>query len=140
MAAINNIKAIQVICLTKQSNKYKKFLIENKKVLSGIIWHSLLTLPQIDVPVLKSPPVDHNIFFFLFFFGHNIWLVGFPRWCSSKESPCQCRCGFDPWARKMPQRKKWQPLQYSCLENSMDRGAWQVAVNGVAKSWTRLSK
>ena len=27
-------------------------------------------------------------------------------------------------------------LQYSCLENSMDRGAWQVTVHGVAKSWT----
>ena len=31
------------------------------------------------------------------------------------------------------------PLQYSCLENPRDRGAWQVAVHGVAKSWTRLS-
>ena len=28
------------------------------------------------------------------------------------------------------------PLQYSCLENSMDRGAWQVVVHGVANSWT----
>ena len=31
------------------------------------------------------------------------------------------------------------PLQYSCLENSMDRGAWQATVHGVAKSWTWLS-
>ena len=31
------------------------------------------------------------------------------------------------------------PLQYSCLENPMDRGAWWAAVHGVAKSWTRLS-
>ena len=31
------------------------------------------------------------------------------------------------------------PLQYSCLENSMDRGAWQATVDGVAKSWTQLS-
>ena len=31
------------------------------------------------------------------------------------------------------------PLQYSCLENPMDRGAWQAAVPGVAKSQTRLS-
>ena len=30
-------------------------------------------------------------------------------------------------------------LQYSCLENPMDGGAWQAAVHGVAKSWTRLS-
>ena len=28
------------------------------------------------------------------------------------------------------------PLQYSCLENPMDRGAWQAAIHGVAKSWT----
>jgi len=31
------------------------------------------------------------------------------------------------------------PLQYSCLENPMDRGAWQAAVHGFAKSQTRLS-
>ena len=30
------------------------------------------------------------------------------------------------------------PLQYSCLENPMDGGAWWVAVYGVAQSWTRL--
>ena len=30
-------------------------------------------------------------------------------------------------------------LQYSCLENRMDGGAWEAAVHGVAKSWTRLS-
>jgi len=32
------------------------------------------------------------------------------------------------------------PLQYSCLENSMDRGAWQAAVQGVAKRWTQLKR
>ena len=32
------------------------------------------------------------------------------------------------------------PLQYSCLENSMDRGTWWAAVHGVAKSWTRLKR
>ena len=31
------------------------------------------------------------------------------------------------------------PLQYSCLENPMDRGAWRAKVHGVTKSWTRLS-
>jgi len=31
------------------------------------------------------------------------------------------------------------PLQYSCLENPMDRGAWQVMVQGVTKSWTLLT-
>ena len=31
------------------------------------------------------------------------------------------------------------PLQYSCLENPMDRGAWKAAVHGVAERWTQLS-
>ena len=31
------------------------------------------------------------------------------------------------------------PLQYSCLENPMDGGAWWATVHGVTKSWTRLS-
>ena len=32
------------------------------------------------------------------------------------------------------------PLQYSCLENPMDRGAWWAAVHGVAQSWTQLKR
>ena len=31
-----------------------------------------------------------------------------------------------------------KPLQYSCLENPMNRGAWQVTVHWVAKSWTKM--
>ena len=36
-------------------------------------------------------------------------------------------------------RRQWHPLQYSCLENPMDGGAWWAAVHGVARSRTRLS-
>ena len=32
------------------------------------------------------------------------------------------------------------PLQYSCLENPMDRGTWRATVHGVAKSWTQLKR
>ena len=42
------------------------------------------------------------------------------------------------WERS-PGVGKGNPLQYSCLENSMDRGAWWTTVHGVAKSWTQLS-
>ena len=35
-----------------------------------------------------------------------------------------------------PQRGNDNPLQYSCLENSMDRGAWWATIHGIAKSWT----
>ena len=63
---------------------------------------------------------------------------------SSKEPTCQRRRlkrrGFHPWVGKIPWRRKGQPLQYSCLENPMERGAWRVAEHGVAKSWTRLKR
>ena len=40
---------------------------------------------------------------------------------------------------KLPPSSNGTPLQYSCLENPMDGGAWWAAVHGVAKSRTRLS-
>ena len=65
---------------------------------------------------------------------------GFPGGTVVKESACPCRrCGFSPWVRKIPWRRKWRPLQRSCLENPMDRGAWRATAHGVAQSRTRLS-
>ena len=46
---------------------------------------------------------------------------------------------FNLWADKIPWRRKCNRLQYSCLENPMDRGAWWATVYGVTKSWTQLS-
>ena len=48
---------------------------------------------------------------------------------------------FDPQVRKIPWRRELAgyPLQYFCMENPMDRGAWWATVRGVAKSWTQLS-
>ena len=58
--------------------------------------------------------------------GIPIWL---PRWLSGKESTCQCRrrkrLGFNPWVGKIPWCRKGTPHQYTCLENSKGRGAWQ---------------
>ena len=56
----------------------------------------------------------------------------------NKESVCQCkrhkRRRFSPWAGKIPWRRHGNPLQYSFLENSMDRGAWRAAVHRVTES------
>ena len=46
---------------------------------------------------------------------------------------------LDSQVGKIPWRREWQPIQYSCLENSTDRGAWWATVHGVTKSWTQLS-
>ena len=45
----------------------------------------------------------------------------------------------EPWGKPKKTDKYGTPLQYSCLENPMDGGAWWAAVHGVATSWTRLS-
>ena len=69
-------------------------------------------------------------------------IIGLPRWLSGKESTCQGRrfkrYGFDPWVSKNPGVGNGNPLQYFCLENPMNWGAWQATVHDVAKSQTRL--
>ena len=63
--------------------------------------------------------------------------IGLPWWLSIKESACNAG---DPGS--IPglgiSLRKWNgyPLQYYCLKNSMDRGAWWATVHGVAKSQT----
>ena len=64
----------------------------------------------------------------------SVLIIGLPLWLSGKESACQCkRLRFNPWIRKIPREGNGKPLQYSCLENSMSRGAWWTTVHGVAK-------
>ena len=43
------------------------------------------------------------------------------------------RCEFNLWVGRSPEGGNGNPLQYSCLENSVDRGAWQAIVHGVTK-------
>ena len=66
----------------------------------------------------------------------------FPGGTSGKELTSQCRdirdAGLISVLGISPGRGHGNPLQYSCLENLMDRGAWQAIVHGVAKSLTRL--
>ena len=70
-------------------------------------------------------------------------LRDFPAGSSGKESTCQgrsCkRCGSIPRLGSPPGGGNGYILQYSYLENSMDRGAWWSVVHGVAKSQIRLS-
>ena len=47
--------------------------------------------------------------------------------------------GLIPRSGRSPGGGHGNPLQYSCLENPMDRGIWWATVHGVAKSWTRLN-
>ena len=65
-------------------------------------------------------------------------------WCvggsDSKESVCNLgNPGSIPELGRSPGEGNGYPLQYSCLENSMDRGAWWATVHGVSKNQTSLS-
>ena len=65
------------------------------------------------------------------------------RWTSMEaslvnNSPANAEdSGLIPGSERHPREGNGNPLQYSCLENPMDRGSYTV--NAVAKSWTRLS-
>ena len=48
--------------------------------------------------------------------------------------------GLIPGSEKSPGEADGNPLQYSCLENPMERGAWWATVHGVTKSWTQLKQ
>ena len=72
----------------------------------------------------------------------------FPGGASGKEPACQCarrvrRAGLIPASgrsQSLGPEGRGNPLQYSCLEQPMDRGAWRATVHRVAKSWTRLKR
>ena len=68
----------------------------------------------------------------------------FPGGSVPKESTCSAGDlglipGSDPWVRKLPGEGNGNALQYPCLGNLMDRGAWRATARGVTKNQTRLS-
>ena len=69
---------------------------------------------------------------------------GLPQWLSVKRIHLQCRLTGDsgsiPGSGRSPGEMNGNPLQYSSLENPMDRGAWQATVLGIANSQTRLMR
>ena len=84
----------------------------------------------------------YNFISFLFFKFkslHGIW-IWLPQWLSGKESACNSGDAGDvgsiPRLGRSPGGGLGNPLQYSCLENPMDRGTLQATVHGVAESRT----
>ena len=66
--------------------------------------------------------------------------MGFPCSSVSKESACSIGdLGWMPGLGRSPGEGNGNPLQYPCLENLMDTGAWWGAVHGVTKNRARLS-
>ena len=92
------------------------------------------------------------LYFFVIFLGYVLickffiysciyLLIGLPRWLSDKESNAGDSGDKSsiPGLGRFPGGGNGNPRQYSCLENPMDRKAWQTTVHRVTKSWKRLS-
>ena len=72
--------------------------------------------------------------------GTILYMVGFPCGSDGKESSCNAGDpGSVPGLRRSHGEENGYPLQYSCLETSMDRGAWWATVHGITKSQIQLS-
>ena len=70
----------------------------------------------------------------------NTVCYGLPWWLSSKESACSTKVGSVLGLGRSPRGGYVNPLQYSCLESPMDRGAWWAIIDRVTKSWTPLKR
>jgi len=68
------------------------------------------------------------------------YMMGFVNGSDSKESACSTgNLGSVLVLERSLGEGNGYPLQYSCLENPMDRGTWWAKVHGVANSWTQMS-
>ena len=92
---------------------------------------------------LSSLVWDHRRSFFFFFSLESIFHApkltpGFPGVSVVKNPSAKTRdAGSIPKSGRSPGGGNGYPLQYSCLRNSMDRGAWWATVHRVPKSWTQ---
>ena len=68
-----------------------------------------------------------------------VWQVGLPMSLSGEESCNAGDAGLIHGLGRAPGEGNGKPLQYSCSENHMDRGAWWATVHGVAKNRSQLS-
>ena len=70
-----------------------------------------------------------------------VFIIELPQWLSGEESACNAGdAGSIPGSGASPGGGHGSPLQYSCLENPMDRGAWQATVPRVTKGRTQLKR
>ena len=106
----------------------------------SLCWASCMMFPCVSLPLLL---LGVEPFCFLL---HNFWvntdlLWGFPGGSMVKNPPVNAGDGgLIPGSGRSPGGGNDNSLQYTCLENPMDRGAWWATVHGVTKSQTRLKQ
>ena len=97
----------------------------------------------LDIPVLCTQSILVVSFLHICASISQVWYSGYrliPGGSEDKASACHAGDqGLIPGLGRSPGEGNGNPLQYSCLENPMDGGAWWATVHGVTKSRTRLS-
>ena len=137
---------------TKQS---KNTGVGSLSLLEGIFWtqesnqgllHCRWTLYQLNYqgsPLQCTHISKHHVVAFKhtrFLYVKDICKCCFPGGSVGKSSACSAGDpGSVPGSGRSPGEENGNPLQYSCLENSMDRGGWWATIHGVAKNWTQVS-
>ena len=92
--------------------------------------------PRTSIGSQNSKRAWHHLDFCL---AKSMPIMGFPSHSDGKASSFnEGDLGSIPESRRSPREGNGNILQDPCLENSMDRRAWQATVHGAAKSWTRL--
>ena len=72
--------------------------------------------------------------------NYQVACKGFPGGSDGEESSCNAGDLGSILGGRIPGEGDGNPLQYSCLQNPMDRGAWRAAVHGVTKSRTQMTE
>ena len=125
---------------------YNAVVSESWSSISVSVWIMELIFKGYVFKVSHSGDWRNELFLIFFFFFKDEVLMGllhskgFPGGSVSKKSACNVGepCSI-PGSERSPGEGNGNPLQYSCLENSMDRGAWWATVYGVTKSQTQLN-
>ena len=127
------IKVLQIFghCILQTSQIVVTFSIY-MYLCFGIITYSTYIMSTLRVIWLACifPHFENNL--------HILPIQCYSGHASGKEPICQCRRhkrhGFNPWSARSSGEGNDYPLQYSCLENLMDRGPWQATVHSISKS------
>ena len=100
------------------------------------VWSQITTIKQI----LQQSQVPMNILLSITFKGYVYITPGFPSGSDGKESACNMGdLGLIPGLGRSPGEGNGYLLQYSGLENSMDRGTWLATFHSITQSQTRLT-
>ena len=106
-----------------------------------VIWVYTAEVLENQKPIWTKDPAPLNNLGQIILIHWSSISLGLHRWHSGKGSPCNAGdVGLIPGLGRSPEVGNGNPLQYSCLENSMDRGGWQTTVHGVAKSQTEHTR